>query len=305
MNNHRVFLASNVNDSQVLNNENTRSSFRVPLAQPLQVDGKYEVGLEEIFIPNYFSNIHAPFNEIEVYSLGRLGERGDDTKTEYVLEPNGQIRARDLPPLEQPHIIPWDMDNSPFIEQKLLTFAPGKYTPEKFCSAFNKKLSKYEKFQIDCVMKYDSTSKKITISLGPGVHMCVRHERLQSMLGFTEEMGGVLEVSPLSTQKSKKKLPLPAEFDCNIDKVLVYSNIVEYSIVSNYFALLIRLVNIADNRKSVIHRQYDKPQYHSVNTTQINTITIQLRDTLGNLLNVERGNVWLVLHFRPEREKSR
>ena len=72
--NFYVNLPSNVTG---LMENNTPSRFSVPLPQRIKLEGKWEVGLAEIFIPSYGFNIKPPLtSSLVVYSKGGRDPQG-------------------------------------------------------------------------------------------------------------------------------------------------------------------------------------------------------------------------------------
>lgn len=178
-NKYTIHLPSNVDTDEF---RNTRSDFTVRLADPLILDGKWEVALSEAFIPTYWQNIYAPFNEGIVVSCvratkdvkrfinaerakygihSRRERRAREEEEEELLET--QLRAIDATPeevvaaAEQPE----NEDDEPVEQEgeggdedeetngvrrtaRALVMTPGWYTPLSFCRVFNTMVKELE-----------------------------------------------------------------------------------------------------------------------------------------------------------------
>ena len=90
--NFYVNLPSNVTG---LTANNIPSRFNVPLPQRIKLEGKWEVGLAEIFIPSYGLNIKPPLtSSLIIYSKGGRDPQGVRENVR-VRIPEGQYKPRD------------------------------------------------------------------------------------------------------------------------------------------------------------------------------------------------------------------
>lgn len=93
--------------------------------------------------------------------------------------------------------------------------------------------------------------------------------------------------------------PYQADINAGFYSLFIYSDIIEYQSVGDYYVPLLRCVHIAGEKHKVVSVRYDKPHYAAVNKTSINEITIQVKDDQNQEVNFSYGKVCAKLHFRP------
>jgi len=79
----------------------------------------------------------------------------------------------------------------------------------------------------------------------------------------------------------------------------VYMDIVEHQFIGNVKAQVIRAVHLRDGlgSYSVI---YENPHYVNLNTSEIKTISVYIRDTQGDLIQFDRGSLSIKCHIRKK-----
>lgn len=84
-----------------------------------------------------------------------------------------------------------------------------------------------------------------------------------------------------------------------IRSLLVYSDVVDYSLVGNVFAQLLRVVKIPPGSQfgESVDVTYEKPYYLPLANREINTIEIDIKDDSGEPIRFEFGRVEVTLHF--------
>lgn len=151
-------------------------------------------------------------------------------------------------------------------------------------------------------VEYDSIRRKVSIKASQFKEDEFLYIKLpyglSRALGFDGEKFKDIELTfDKSNVKEAGKLPL-----LNIDQVYVYSNIVEPSIVSDFRAHLLRVVNISGSKGRYITKEFQKPVYIPLQSSVIRSIDIEITTNDGNLFNLDGDGpqVLLVLHFRKK-----
>ena len=263
--------------------ENGPSKYTTPLSDPLYLNDQWEVGLVEIFFPNYQYNIHYPLNESITIEYHIHDEK---KKTNLVI-------------------------------------MEGQYTPSTYVKAINRAIEsiKYEdadgkihRKPYNGRLKYNEFSKKITLTFGAGESLKVSDKTLRRMLGFRDRASGHYgyskswRLSPEVTKRStgtrtsarRKMLPFPCSFDVNGSRMYVYSSVVDFSHIGNIYSQILRVVPlnpINENHES-IRINYSAPHYKKLRSNTINSIDIILANEIGEEIKFKQGNTIVVLHFR-------
>ena len=190
----------------------------------------------------------------------------------------------------------------------------GKYTADTFCRTYNMTLDKVTKHiyrdrhtGIRNILKYNHQSKRISVRLTSGQKALFLSARLRKLMGFEMKIGeNNVEAATLHSQYAEdvpgsqdQFLPNPAYFNRYSQTMHMYADIVRTSGVGSTSTSLLRLINI-DAAESVetIHREFINPQFVPVCLNRFRTITIELRDDMGEEFAFERGDVKATLYFR-------
>ena len=128
---------------------------------------------------------------------------------------------------------------------------------------------------------------KIFYSLMDGVKIRMTRGLAQAF-GFIGDMW--LEDRGLSTY--------PYDVRRGFHSMYVYCNVVDSQIVGDTFAPLLRTISVRGNRGDVINETFDRPHYVPVNTDEISTIEINIKDDTGDDVSFQSGKVLCKLHFR-------
>lgn len=316
-----IYLPSNVDDN-VLNEKNTQSKFKINLAESISLQGNWEVGLKEISIPNYWYNISPPDNLLVVEALPSIQRiddaeedktKGDEGKALYLMDTHGYVHRRDNISLgllsgrlsvEDSRRIGLTLDD--ITESQNIIIQPGKYSGETFVKAFNRELRNTPNSDRDLFQGikaiYDEATKKITFQLGPGDKIHVPSRKLGQMMGFNEKKDkNTVSLAWNHVGKKRIELEKAAEFKLYGRHMFIYCSLVKYSQVGNVFAPILRVVNmdVRDESQENVHCEYWEAQYHQLRYNQFNSIDIEIYDAYGSMPEFARGNVLVVLHFRP------
>ena len=250
---------------------NTNSKFKIPLAETLRLSNEWEVGLTEIFIPNYIHNIYSPHNTIITHHVDPTSE----CNNKEINIPEGQYRA---------------IDFALIVNQKIRkirhTNNDGTRVP---CNHFR--------------LQYNPFNKKMFFWLKRGSNIEIPSQKLQNYLGLNRSS---LNADP-SSENTRKYSTEPCDFENETVHLYVYTNIIKNSQIGNIFAPVLRIVNIEEEHTSktdYIHRIYEKPQYHPLSFSNINEIEIKLCNTEGETVNFFQGDTVVALHFRLKTTKK-
>ena len=123
--------------------------------------------------------------------------------------------------------------------------------------------------------------------------------RLAIILGF--KPGKPFSIPSL--KHSKKYAPHPADIYGGYYNIYIYTDIADYQLVGNSYVNLLRTINIADEKRTMPHVQYDRPHYTPLSRSVIGDIEISLKTDQDLYVPFTYGKVIVKLHFRPLRRR--
>ena len=124
--------------------------------------------------------------------------------------------------------------------------------------------------------------------------------KLAQMLGFTPgEVFEVFETLEDGIPKDLYTAPHPADVEAGMYNIFVYTDIVKYQTVGDSYVPLLRIVHIAGADKRIMTRTYDRPHYHRLCKTHIDSIEISLKSDQNQPIPFTYGKTIIKLHFRP------
>lgn len=94
--------------------------------------------------------------------------------------------------------------------------------------------------------------------------------------------------------------PYIADINRGFYNLYVYCNICEPQIVGDTYVPLLRTVYITGNQGQIINNIYDAPHYVPVNTDTLETIEINIKNDMNELVSFKTGKVICKLHFRQK-----
>lgn len=279
------YLPSATGDKGGLTRENTPATFVVPLPRRVTLSPEWRVGLAEITTPTYYENIRAPWSQTIVARY---------PKKEFSGLPGGPATTT---------------------AQKRIRVKEGLYTPRSFAMAVNKELDRIAfpgpppafvpQKAFNGRLKYEENERKMIFYVKAGESIRVEPGPLRRMLGLSDD--DPLEIShPFlpdgSKPKKANKILRPTgrcNFDINGGQMFVYADIVEYSMVGNTMAPLLRVVPIGLTEEcSVRHREFTNAHYHRLKSKDFKSIEVQLCNAYGEPMPFSQGDSHLVLHFK-------
>lgn len=150
--------------------------------------------------------------------------------------------------------------------------------------------------------KVDRTTGKVTITLARNTSLVLASNDLTCIFGFTEQR----DQGIILTGDNDHEAPLPIDI-LRFHSMMIYSDIVEYNIVGDTKAPLLRcfplMSKVRDGSLSITqymgYRSFDKIQYKKLLKTSFHSVKIELRDTSGELIPfLSVGLTRLTLEFR-------
>lgn len=89
------------------------------------------------------------------------------------------------------------------------------------------------------------------------------------------------------------------DITAGIRSLFIYSDVVDFSIVGDVRAQLLRVAEIPPSSAfgDQVVLTYERPYYMPLSANEIRTIEIEIKDDAGSLINFEFGRVEITLHF--------
>ena len=285
---------------------NSRSEFVVPLKNTLHLSDEWEVGLAEIFIPEHRINFYdtdMSHSMVVYFPHVKLDETGQGNHS---VETWG-----------------WRVG-----------LPVGQYDPINFCEAFNRRVATLQEIvtttedeeggggkkrkrkvpMFQGQLKFKRRAHRFELTLGHGESLEVDDPRVAFMLGWKPQR---LHIGPgkKRNKMTRYEFPYTCEFVVNGHQMMVYADIVEYSLVGNGFFPILRTVHLENekpltvqNRGTSSHVAYSNIQYHSLRSHRISMVEVKLSNTNGSpMVFGGISPTSLVLHFRrkPKYELKR
>ena len=165
------------------------------------------------------------------------------------------------------------------------TIPKGYYTtPEEMLSKISPPIEHGDLIRI----KYNKYLQKMVVRTAEGVHINFA-KRLFQIMGFKSSISitGIEKASHVVDMKQ-------------IHSLFVYK-IIEYNIVGDTRAPLLRNVSVEGDYGDIITKTYVSPHYVPLKQKFINTINIDITDDTGDYIPFIGGKVIVKLHFRKRR----
>lgn len=271
-----VTLSSNVINN---NYNNSIANFVTQLPSTIFLDSTWRVGLSEIHFTNSWCNLRN-MNYIRIM---------DDFRVE---------------PYNSPAFIPAGRyeDIESLLEEIEIQAKPSinlrevQYPPTLDTNHFTRRV----------VMKKGVTNQEGEDALHFEFDM-----ELAEMLGLSQGFrssyahtivtaDGVVDVNPPVSENDKFEAQNSYDLTGGIHSLFVYCDVVDYSLVGDTRAQLLRLAHIPAASRfgdSIVDR-FENPHYMPLSTKEISSIEIDIKDDTNTPIKFEFGRVKLVLHFK-------
>ena len=284
MENFSIHLVSSASMDVFKNN--TLASFRNQLAQPLQLEGKWQVALESIIFPANIKNVTSTL--IKEYPKSDLAQFPFN-----VNDNNIYRRTRDGHPRR---------------------ITPGVYKNVVGILEEIKIGTKLETF--DYVL--DPITDKITITFGAGEGISFEDEQIPSVLGFDAPFDdftnyrhiGFKSNTVLFMQESvinEHTADHPVDITCGTQLLFVYADIIEYQYVGDTKAPILKIIDTERQLKNgslvstvpIQKKGFSNLDYKPLLSNNIQNIKIELRTETGKLVPFAgSGKVIINLAFK-------
>jgi hypothetical protein len=248
--------------------DNKPSNYTVKLAKSVE-SYDLECALTEIILPNRLINVREGLNDVNVYRLvGKKGFSGSLKKTDKI--PVGHYSSIS-------NVV--DAVNKVFSQHNITK--DGVQHRVLQASFLNDK----NRVQIE-------TTNNYAISFGAD---------LAYLLGFkiknvSEKNYGLIKDTQIGEND--------ASITGGLNNIYVYTDIIKELTVGGVNAPLLRIVNLSmkTNDEGSTSKAYDELYYHPLKSSYVETINIQLRDELGELVHFDSGTVVVTLSFRQTKK---
>lgn len=271
-----VTLCSNVVNE---NTENTIANFVTQLPAPLCLDASWRVGLSEIHYTNSWWNLRYD-NHLVITTV--FSDPGTIYSSEINL-PAGRY---------------FDIQSVISEINGLVRFAKQENV------ATPPTLSLNELTQRVC-LRYGKSKKDqfLTLRLGQelsdllGISAGWQSKNQQSIVNMNGTRIG--QVSTYNIEEDEFEAKRSYDMAGGIHSLFVYSDCVDYSIVGDTKAQVLRMTHIPSDSRfgtSVVDR-YENPHYLPLSTKEIHSIEIHIKDDCNETVRFEFGRVKAVLHF--------
>jgi hypothetical protein len=128
---------------------------------------------------------------------------------------------------------------------------------------------------------------------------------LGEMLGLNSDLIAPIRLPPIQHGKenylflSKFVFPYSIDIQRGIYSLYVYTDITEEQIVGNSFSHLLRVISVDDSKMAMNKQAFSNESYYvPLRVKQINSITIVIKNDLGNNIHFTSGKTICQLHFR-------
>ena len=279
-----IHLVSNA--SMDIFKNNTLASFRNQLAQPLQLEGKWQVALESVIFPANIQNVTSTLiKEYPKSDLAKFPVGVDDNE---IFRRTRDDHARRISAGVYKNAV--DILDEIKVNTKLETF--------------------------DCVL--DPITNKITITFGTDEGISFEDEQIPSLLGFDgaiDRFGNFRHIG----YKTKTVLFLqenvinahtaehPSDIACGTQLMFVYVDIIEYQYVGDTKAPILKIIDTERRLKNgslvstvpIQQKGFTNLDYKPILFNNIQNIKVELRTETGRLVPfVGSGKVIINLSFR-------
>ena len=258
------------------------------LTKEINLEGEWRVALSEISYPHTIYNVTDKNNKLIVKHSYHGGERKGSEIDQYIVNiPEGfYSNLEDLV----------KVINEGFFKHFKMHLFAEKLTPTGHCEVVvdSEALEKYMEslFLPDLddserLELYDHFDSELQITL---------ENRLAIQLGFSPNDN--LINATISPQVANINFGLPQE-------IFVYIDIIEPQIISDYCSQVIKIIKTFDHTtefSDVVSREIFNRNYMPLSKRRFQTISIELRDSTGELVPFRFGTSIVTVHFKKEQQ---
>jgi len=298
MDSFTITLPSNVSNNDSA--KNRISSYQTKLAQRIDLDGEWHVGLYEISYTKSWYNI--PKRE-SIELLDYSGQRFGWTSLEPGFFRDGQSLQASIEEALTKEMHAYPTRYEPNTEEGMVDF-----TKEIIVVTHPKIESQPQIF-------FDSNSHRFELKFGRDENdnpiFVTFSSDLRSMLGFDKSefdsiisacRERVIKGNPIEDSLLRVQAKYPAEMRGGYHTLFLYTDIVKPSLVGDRYAQILRTITVPNEAKfgdqCVI--SYPNPIYFPLHVRNFQNIQLELRDDSGLLIPFQFGRTIVTLHFKKD-----
>ena len=270
--------------------DNTLTKFTTRLQSSLSLSGDWEVGLSEIIFPHTWLTLDKHEAVFHVTCFGANAVQLPALNPDSVF---GAIR------------ISSQQDEATELYRVEVRIPHGYYeTINELYREINKALSKIIPYGThppnsnnDNMMprlKYNDTSRRVNFVMYRGQSLSFS-PALATILGVAHRQN---PSKPKDDEQWGWQASGVADITRGINYAMVYCDLLEHVPVGDTKAPLLRIVDATGSNGEIIHRSFDKARYVPLQRRHFDSVEIDIRDDIGNLIAFENGKLVVTLHFR-------
>ena len=267
-----VVLPSNASNNLY---PNCANNYRVQLARPLQLDGKWEVALTQFTYPHNWYNIRN--HTTATFFILRKDEsstQDDNSNVQEIEEFDGKVITY-LPTFKKK----WEGKRFTVLKVFLSAsyFPSPKALGRYIANRFNKAAKVAGKVAKDNVLQttrllyeFDSVTSQTRFTISKGGAFYFNNNEIHPSLGLVaplEVYSVPIQISPAETPFGAKPLLV-----YQTPALYVYCDAIEHQIVGDSLVPFLRLVSCIGDHGQIVEREFEKAYYLPVNKGYINIV---------------------------------
>ena len=156
-------------------------------------------------------------------------------------------------------------------------------------SKLNESIVDHEDCLGNAVFIYDAISGKVKI-----------YTRNNSAIMLSQGLADVLGFESNTAYNETTEAPYIADINRGFHSLYVYCSICEPQIVGDAYVPLLRTVYITGDQCDTVNKIYESPHYVPVNTDSLDTVEVNIKNDMNELVSFKTGKVICKLHFRQK-----
>jgi len=255
--------------------ENTLASFTTRLHSSISLGGEWEVGLSEIIFPHSWLTLGRDDATFKLHCEQCV------TGDQVIIPPYTTDVRIPFGYYDSIHDIIRDINKSLSKLLPMVTVSHGLSAKDKDDNFFPR-------------LKYQEISKRVFF-----------HMRRNQSFTFPPGLATILGVGEKQNPSKIKDEDAYSwggnnvvDITKGINYLMVYCSLLEHVPVGDTKAPLLRIVDATGMNGEIIQRSFDEPRYMPIQKKNFDSIELNIRDDLGNLIAFENGKLVVTLHFR-------
>jgi hypothetical protein len=257
-----LFLMSNTESN------NRIGDFRVQLAHSVQLDGRYEVALTDLVYPFTFDNLSDRHEGAGFHENTLLVHRSSGSPVLVRVPTHNYATGAQLVELVN-HGVTQAFRDVSFRETNRQSATVEAAAPSVF---------HYNPITGKCSSFFDERYKSIELS-----------SRLAYLLGFDSR----------KLEKGLREASHPVHVGNEL--MFIYSDLVDFQMLSNVMAPLLKIVNMKGAYGESSEVSFARPHYVPLLKNSFDSVSVQMKNDLNEVINFHSGKVAMTLHVRRRR----